>query len=151
VCEFWKTQLSPTTDTPCFCFLRLVLFLSVLLCTSMRITSLQVRPPQSSSFYHLIPGSAQQHCFYLILALSPQSQFSPIFLNPSLTASSAFIVTGEFPSLIYLGRCYQLISFISPLFLVLNTGPLCQSYLLLNSPNASQGTYYVSGSVQGEP
>lgn len=55
---------------------------------------------------------------------------------------------GDFLSFIYLGRCYQLISFISPLPLVLNTGPSVPILLIIYSPNTPQ-PHYVLGSTSG--
>lgn len=60
------------------------------------------------------------------------------------------MVPGDFLSFIYLGRCYQLISFISPLPLVLHTGPSVPVLLIVSSPTISQ-PYYVLGTVPARP
>lgn len=64
--------------------------------------------------------------------------------NPCLTVSSPFTAPGDFLSFIYLGRCYQLISFISPSPLVLDTGPSVPILLIIYSPNVPQPLLCVS-------
>lgn len=62
----------------------------------------------------------------------------PVSLDPCLAASRPLMHPGDFPSFIYLGRCDRLLSFISPLPPVLNTGPSVPVSLTVYPPAPSQ-------------
>lgn len=109
-----------------------------LLCEPRRNPFSRVQPPCISPAVAAPPPLGPSHPALSDFFLSPRSLLLPVSLDPCLTAFCPLMHPGDFPSFIYLGRCYQLISFISPLPLVLNTGPSVPVLLTVYSPTTSQ-------------